>query len=826
MLILKVAPDVLFGYFRIPRLRPKLTIARNLLFSAIDNLGTEKTDTVFLDISVHVPLESWSYSGQSFTLSVEFEIVWSTRGVSQTALRLQPEARSDIATGVWSGSRSDVEGRPCLASNAGAERSSVIEQTPASTVSPPSTIQRRERHIVQSQASNVPQPYSPDSLLPSLQSATTVPVTAAAGVSVSTSQVDTELEDIGDTDKVDDTRPPLAGRYNDPYLRELIERIESLEKASYQFSGQVDPGSANHILDANTGLQRSHIILNKTRILSSSHWKTTTKELEPVLECYRQAVDPESRALIEDTEVRGLVTEMADLLHAGKNIAKRIKSTRPTGSLADPDFGLVSPTREVADQMTALYFSSFESCHRILHVPSFWAEYNRFWSMPGSVSTPSRLKVLLVVAIGSSLHEDRNPDAELRILVCQWIHAAQTWLSGPLKKDRLDLHGLQIYCLTILARQIFSIGGDLVWMSIGSLVHRAMQIGLHRDPKYLPPMSFLQAEMRRRLWATILEMCSQASLDAAMPPRISIDEFDTQPPSNVNDDELDETTKPPRSRPRSTYTSTSMQLQLLDTFPTRLKILKVLYGLHSEISYLDVLKMTSDILDACRTSDKFLRDNEKGGVTTFHRTLMDFLVRRFLLVLHCHFAVRGRTNPLFHYSIKVSIDAAMAVLYPGPDEKFNRLFTLGGGMFREGFRCAGSIISYELLAQTEIACRDGPLHRNLHNTDFLRKALEDMMETSAEKIREGETNIKSPMFLGQILAQVDAMNLGIDASLPIVKSGRDHLRVCIGLLQERMDAISVIHPENIVFTPTEIGDQDSLGLDFDLDFFLGDADYQ
>jgi hypothetical protein len=143
----------------------------------------------------------------------------------------------------------------------------------------PGQQQRRERHIVQSQASNVPQPCSPDSLLPSLQSATTVPVTAAAGVSVSTSQVDTELEDIGDTDKVDDTRPPLTGRYNDPYLRELIERIESLEKASYQFSGQVDPGSANHILDANTGLQRSHIILNKTRILSSSHWKTTTKEV-------------------------------------------------------------------------------------------------------------------------------------------------------------------------------------------------------------------------------------------------------------------------------------------------------------------------------------------------------------------------------------------------------------------------------------------------------------------------------------------------------------------------------------------------------------------
>ncbi|ETS75541.1 hypothetical protein PFICI_12485 [Pestalotiopsis fici W106-1] len=604
----------------------------------------------------------------------------------------------------------------------------------------PAQQQRRGRQSLQALAATASQSDSPDPLFPNLQSA--VPASAEAGDGVSVAQVGTENGNVVDVARTDDTRPLRSSRGDDPYLRDLIERVESLEKASYQFSGQVDPGSANHVLDS--GLQRSHIVLNKTRILSSSHWKTTTRELQPVLECYRQAVDPESRALIENTEVRGLVTEMADLLHAGKNIAKRIKLTRPSGSLANPDFGLVNPTREVADQMTALYFSSFESSHRILHVPSFWAEYNRYWSMPESVSTPVRLKVLLVVAIGSSLHADRNPDAELRILVHQWIHAAQTWLSGPLKKDRLDLHGLQIYCLTILARQIFSIGGDLVWMSIGSLVHRAMQIGLHRDPKYLPPMSVLQAELRRRLWATILEMGAQASLDAAMPPRISTDEFDTEPPSNVNDDELGETTKPPRSRPRSIYTSTSMQLQLLDTFPTRLKILKLLYGLHSEISYLEVLKMTLDILDACRTSDKFLRDNQEHGVTMFHRNLMDFLVRRFLLVLHCHFAVRGRTNPLFHYSIKVSIDAAMAVVYPAPDEKFSRLFTLGGGMFREGFRCAGSILSYELLAQTEVACRDGPLHRNLHNTEFLRKALEYMMEFSSEKIREGETNIKSP----------------------------------------------------------------------------------
>jgi hypothetical protein len=84
--------------------------------------------------------------------------------------------------------------------------------------------------------------------------------------------------------------------------------------------------------------------------------------------------------------------------------------------------------------------------------------------------------------------------------------------------------------LTNLARQIFSIGGDVVWISTGSLVHSAMQIGLHRDPKHLPAISVLQAELRRRIWYTVLELVVQLSLDSWMPPRSTFDEFDTEPP--------------------------------------------------------------------------------------------------------------------------------------------------------------------------------------------------------------------------------------------------------------------------------------------------------
>lgn len=128
--------------------------------------------------------------------------------------------------------------------------------------------QRRERRGLQSQGSQ-PQTVTPDSVFPTLRSA------EVAG-STSASQAGTE-HDGGGPDGLNDARPSRSGRRDDPYLRELIERVENLERSSTRPADQDRP--SDHVLDVNSGLQRSHIILNKTRLLSSSHWKTVTEEV-------------------------------------------------------------------------------------------------------------------------------------------------------------------------------------------------------------------------------------------------------------------------------------------------------------------------------------------------------------------------------------------------------------------------------------------------------------------------------------------------------------------------------------------------------------------
>ncbi|RSL73040.1 hypothetical protein CEP53_000811 [Fusarium sp. AF-6] len=619
-----------------------------------------------------------------------------------------------------------------------------------------------------------------------------------------------------------DENTPISSHNEEPRLRDLLLRVQKLENssASNPLRGLSETGRT--ILARQSGLQNSQVILNKTRILRWSHWMGTAPEFEPIYTFYNAATNNDQAALIQDPYLQAEIAQAGQLLRKCKDAAKVIKTRRlgpPHPEPARPPI-----TREVADVMVSHYLQTFEITFRVFHIPSFWIEYQRYWNDPENSPSSLRLKILLVIGIGSSIYERDDVPSGLRDTVCQWIHDAQTWLSGPLKKDRLDLSGLQLYCLTILARQIFSLGGDLAWISVGSLVHRAMQVGLHRDPKHLPPMSLLQAELRRRLWATILEMAVQSSLDTAMPPRISFDEFDTEVPSNINDDELDETSTTIQPHPRTTYTQMSMQLILLDSLPTRLRILQLLSGLHSELSYVDALALSTKVTDACRAYNRFLKDNEHS-TSLFHRNLLEYLVRRFMIPLHCPFASQAHVNPLFHYSLKVSLETSMAIISPEPDDRFARLMSINSGLFREGLRYAFTTITFELIQQTESQRIDGTLGRSSQHRDSLKQVVREVMDLSLERIRQGETNIKGHMFLNMILALVEAKEEDVPHEFKVAQRARESLELFFDLLQPQVGAPLDLVSGQMSFMPTSLDEQGGSVLDFDLDFFLSDTDF-
>ncbi|KAF4334014.1 C6 zinc finger domain protein [Fusarium beomiforme] len=576
-------------------------------------------------------------------------------------------------------------------------------------------------------------------------------------------------------------------------------------------------------------------VLNKSRDMGRGSWAEITRELHSILACWVEIMGKSSSGSsheFQDPAVASVVVQAGDFLARCKAMAKNIKLSRPTRGLSSCTDFLVPPPRETCDIMVDLYFNSFESSHRILHRPSFMADYKRYWDHPESVTDPLRLTVLLVIATGSSIFNHAAPEEAIRNaeLVHHWIYASETWLAGPLEKDRVDLAGLQIYCLTLLARQIFSIGGDTVWMSTGSLIHRAMQIGLHRDPSNLgKQMSLLQAEVRRRLWATILELVIQASLDSRMPPRISMDEFDTQHPSNINDDEMDESTVVAPSHPPGYFTSTSVQLALLESFPVRLRIIKELNKPDDEAAYQDILALSSELTNALHSNNLMMKPGQ--GSTPFHRNLLDYLVRRFMIPLHFFFSNRARTDPIYYYSLKLSLDAATALMSPEPDAGFSRLMASGGGLFREGIRVASIAVGLELLIHVQAQRLDGTLHRTSQYRQFLKQSIRDMITLSEERIRQGETNVKSPMFLSMILGQAEAIETESSIPLRIAQSARDSLESSYSMLKMRADKASSasIPYADLPIGGTDLGGQPSseyvMDLDLDWESFLPDENF-
>ncbi len=98
-------------------------------------------------------------------------------------------------------------------------------------------------------------------------------------------------------------------------------------------------------------------------------------------------------------------------------------------------------------------------------------------------------------------------------------------------------------------------------------------------------------------------------------------------------------------------------------------------------------------------------------------------------------------------------------------------------------------ITLELLAHTETQRRDGSLRRARQYRDFLVGIVGELLVLAEKRIRNGETNVKSHMFLKIVLAQVEAAERGGPVDVEVARAMRDSLAFCDSLLNERVAGI-------------------------------------
>ncbi|CAG9955846.1 unnamed protein product [Clonostachys rosea f. rosea IK726] len=603
----------------------------------------------------------------------------------------------------------------------------------------------------------------------------------------------------------------------------LLDRIRQLEQQVADLKGQCKHTGVDLLEDGiapSVGLKYSRGSVSKTRFFGQSHWMNSADMVCSMLHdsdmLYR--LGNIARKLETDE-----TSQICHDLRTCKNLGRLIKSRR-TPKFNTITIGENVPTRELADTLIDCYLRTFESIHRILHIPSFKADYEQYWKTPTELPDHFLILMQLCMAIGATFHDELFT---LRTQAIHWFWEGMVWLLTPCEKSRMTIVGLQIRCLLHYVRQTANIGSDLTWIGASSLVSTAMYMGLHRDPKNLVKMTPYRAEMRRRLWVTILEICLQSSIDAGGPPSISIPDYDTEMPANVDDECLIEGVDMPnlRSKPDSAFTQMTIPLALFRTFPTRLAIAKRVNELRSDTIYEETLRQSGELRKTLQSLMKELKAHPE--TSSFQLRFIQLATHRLFFALHHPITPLAKSNPLYSYSRMICMEIALricqsAYLLPEKssdaidipaqqsDTDFRRLTVNASGSFRSVPIQSALVIGLEIINQKEAETRNRPTMPLMIEPE-LHRIFESYADWSRSRIQSGETNIKGHSIGVLLQAHFDAFDSDLteeETERLFERSCSERVTECLGLLREL--AGITVHEES--FDELEYHDTD---MDFD-----------
>ncbi|KAF2995055.1 hypothetical protein E8E13_001577 [Curvularia kusanoi] len=366
-------------------------------------------------------------------------------------------------------------------------------------------------------------------------------------------------------------------------------------------------------------------------------------------------------------EVKEFINEMSRDKHVQAS-AKQIKflQKKSMSKIGSPDTAGVDysmallklrehlPPKPYCDRLLAIYCQQFERTFRVLHIPTFVRRYNRIWTHEQpDIFTSSSIIPELTAVMTMAYHmddsqqsvEDRNYRTYLKEMA---IDNIQDWLDELGRKQRTEISTLQVEVLLLLSRSLRGIQPEQLWSSTGALVRSAMVMGLNVDPATVAGITPYMAEMRRRLWATILEVDLQASMFCGMPLVIPELNSSSLVPSNINDQDLEETSLTlPDPYPIETYTDSIYQVVLASSLPQRMKALSVLQ--HHTPDIQEGLRLGRQAEKCLLRKPSTLQlptvetCNIDGGSLS-HRVLLDVYMRRPLIRLYMAL-IHGNSMP-------------------------------------------------------------------------------------------------------------------------------------------------------------------------------------
>ena len=480
-----------------------------------------------------------------------------------------------------------------------------------------------------------------------------------------------------------------------------------------------------------------------------------------------------------------------------KSLAKSIKTQEHNAAArSNAPFGDAVPSRAVANRLVQAYLRTFQTIFGILHIPLFRRQYEAMWVNPTSVSEAFRMTLMLVMCIGSTFCLPQTGVS--RATALQWMHIALTWIRSANQDSRPTMDNLRTMCLLVIARQVQSVSGDMAWLNTGFLLRIAMHLGLHVDPESHPSSQLgpLEIELQRRLWATLVELELQFSMDCGALPGLSGDDYSCAIPLNVDDatlEAIDASGGPVVVKPIDQLTQSSMQILLMQTTPIRLKVARFINHVQRQHPFDDALALSSELLGALKTCSDLISSYSMSSTPPmpFQIKLFDILVQRFMLSLHQSFAIQALSNHSFYYSRKMCLETSLLLssqVMQSGDDDFYRLRLCSRGPWRVVHAQCALYLCGELMDPADTVKSTFSDAGDTAVRNEMRKGVNRFLKQAAAQIRcGGEKSIKSFVLVSCLLAQANAVQGGLPVHPAVSKALKQSLETSHSLLKSQLN---------------------------------------
>ncbi|KAF2109975.1 fungal-specific transcription factor domain-containing protein [Lophiotrema nucula] len=182
----------------------------------------------------------------------------------------------------------------------------------------------------------------------------------------------------------------------------------------------------------------------------------------------------------------------------------------------------VLPAKDQADILVDKYFEAVDPVYPMIHRRNFYADYERFWSLPDAekqVTDPVLLGLHFVVyAMGTQFINMPQPTANQVQMAEFYVSAAQQALRLSSYLSRASVRTLQAMVLICYFLMNDNHASD-AWAFGGILMRQAYAMGLHRDPDIIAPRcSLSDKQQRRKLWQAVLFQDTFLTVLLKLPP--------------------------------------------------------------------------------------------------------------------------------------------------------------------------------------------------------------------------------------------------------------------------------------------------------------------